>query len=115
MRGRECRPRLTEKQAHDSRAELHMRFALSTVHVIFRNITDVMQPECGPQATVPGKAVQLPPSDCQEPGMQNSAMRTVQNGSCSNSHLALRGCRALDGEPCDGIAVTRPPRLHESL
>jgi hypothetical protein len=48
VRGCECRPRLTEKQAHDSRAKFHVRFALSTVHVVFRKITDVMQAECGP-------------------------------------------------------------------
>src|ERR1700683_2473545 len=45
-----------------------------------------MQPEACPQPNVPGEAVQFGPGDREEPGVQHRAMRTVQDGSRSNSH-----------------------------
>src|SRR5580692_11718823 len=90
MRGCKRTPRLTEKQAHDSCAEFHVRLPFASVHVGLRNIANVMQAEAGPQPDVPGEAVQFVPGDREEPGVQHSAMRTVQDGSRSNSHLCLR-------------------------
>src|ERR1700691_5621696 len=48
-----------------------------------------MQPEACPQPNVPGEAVQFGPGDREEPGVQHRAMRTVQDGSRSNSHCCL--------------------------
>src|SRR5260370_12098595 len=96
MRSCKRSPRLTEKQAHDSCAEFHVRLPLASVHVGLRNIADVMQPEAHPQARVPGEAVQFAPCDREEPGVQHSAVRTVQDGSRSNSHRCLRYSRTLD-------------------
>src|ERR1035441_5337077 len=101
MRGCKRSPRLTEKQAHDSCAELHVRLPLASVHVGLRNIANIMQAEAGPQPDVPGEAVQFVPGDREEPGVQQSAMRTVQDGSSSNSHrLPPRYSRILDRERC---------------
>ncbi len=90
MRGCKRSPRLTEKQAHDSCAEFHVRLPLASVHVGLRNIANVMQAEAGPQPDVPREPVQFVPGDREEPGVQHSAMRTVQDGSRSNSHRCLR-------------------------
>src|ERR1700730_2423124 len=100
MRGCKRSPRLTEKQAHDSCAELHVRLPLASVHVGLRNIANVMQAEAGPQPDVPGEAVQFVPGDREEPGVQYSAMRAVQDGSRSNSHRCLRYTRTFDLRRC---------------
>src|SRR5580658_2318619 len=89
MRGCKRSPGLTEKQAHDFGAELYVRLPLASVHVGLRNVTDVMQPEAGPQPNVAGEAVQFGPGNREEPGVQQCAMRTVQDGSRSNSHRCL--------------------------
>src|SRR5258708_40026099 len=89
MRGCNRSRRLTEKQAHDFCAEFHVRPPLASVHVGLRKIANVMQAEAGPQPDVPGEAVQFGPGDREEPGVQHRAMRTVQDGSRSNSHRCL--------------------------
>src|ERR1700737_912229 len=110
MRGCKRSPRLTEKQAHDSCAELHVRLPLASVHVGPRNIANVMQAEAGPQPDVPGEAVQFVPGDREEPGVQHSTMRTVQDGSRSNSHRCLRYSPEFStvNAPA-GLTTTLPP------
>src|ERR1700685_187562 len=114
MRGCKGSPRVTEKQAHDSCAELHVRLPLASVHIGLRNITDVMQPEACPQPNVPGEAVQFGPGDREEPGVQHRAMRTVQDGSRSNSHCCLPlfpTCRPRTSLP-DSTSACPPCRRH---
>src|SRR5271169_6579689 len=108
MRGCKRSPRLAEKQAHDFCAEFHVRLPLASVHVGLRNITDVMQPEACPQPNVPGEAVQFGPGDREEPGVQHSAMRTVQDGSRSNCHCCLPYSRTLTANLTAAFIVNLP-------
>src|SRR4029077_17633970 len=115
MRGCKRSPRLTEKQAHDSCAEFHVRLTLTYVHVGLRNIANVMQAEAGPQPDVPGEAVQFAPGDREEPGVQHSAMRTVQDGSRSNSHRCLRYSRSRPRTLLPDSRSTCAPCHHQPL
>ena len=68
-------PGFPEEQAHYSRAQFDVRFALGSVEVGLANVAGVMEPERKPQASIPGEPIQSPPGERNEPGMQKYTMR----------------------------------------
>jgi hypothetical protein len=75
---RECRkPRAvgTKEQAHDLRTEANVFLPLGTLDVWTRKILQIMQEECCPKAGIPGKAPSDPPSDRNEEGVYEEAVR----------------------------------------
>jgi hypothetical protein len=86
----ELRPIATKEQAHDLRTEANVFLPLRTLDVWARKIPQIMQEECCPKARIPGKAPSDPPSDRNEEGVYEEAVRSEENALGSDSHKSLK-------------------------
>jgi len=64
--------------------------SLRTLDVWTRKIPQIMQEECYPKSGIPGKAPSDPPSDRNEEGVYEEAVRPEEDALGSDSHKSLK-------------------------
>jgi hypothetical protein len=84
------RPIATKEQTHDLRTEADMFLPFWTFNVWTRKIPEIMQEECCPKAWIPGKAPSDPPSNRNEEGVYEEAVRPEEGALGSDSHRSLK-------------------------